>query len=186
MTQPLKRLATIIQCLWHYPVPLGTWGSQQFQLLDFSQYKYVSPCVSLIRTRFPAAPSKTESRQRSPSGSRFTRPGRPAEWSGTMSRGTGLGRRRPKLKNVKCPKYNNTFPVSDFLGPERAIKVKNNRAPKVREKPPATPNSPMKPKKHPTIFLNKEKNRTFIWMTEINPLNLHSVLRTLQKTNKNR
>ncbi len=31
----------------------------------------------------------------------FTRPGRPAEWSGMEYRGTGLGRRRPKLKKGK-------------------------------------------------------------------------------------
>ena len=28
---------------------------------------------------------------------------RPAEWSGTLSRGTGLGRRRPKLKKCRVP-----------------------------------------------------------------------------------
>ena len=41
--------------------------------------------------------SKTESRQRSPSGFRFTRPGRPAERNGMKWNEAGLGRRRPKL-----------------------------------------------------------------------------------------
>jgi hypothetical protein len=31
----------------------------------------------------------------------FTRPGRPAEWNGMKWNGTGLGRRRPKLKKGK-------------------------------------------------------------------------------------
>ena len=50
---------------------------------------------------FQLHPVKRNPDSKALSGFRFTRPGRPAEWSGMEYRGTGLGRRRPKLKKCK-------------------------------------------------------------------------------------
>ena len=66
---------------------------------------------------FQLHPVKRNPDSKALSGFRFTRPGRPAEWNGTKWNGTGLGRRRPKLKKG-CFYYADRFPANDFLGPK--------------------------------------------------------------------
>jgi hypothetical protein len=54
-----------------------------------------------------------------------------ATWNKMECRGTGLGRRRPKLKKCRVPNTQISFQLATFAA-LRAKKVKNTRAPKAR------------------------------------------------------
>ena len=82
--------------------------------------------LALSQVGFPLHPVKPNLHSKACGG--LVLPGRrPAEWSGILSRGTCLGRCRPKLKECRVPDTQIGFHLTTFEALQ-AKKVKNDRA----------------------------------------------------------